>query len=259
MDTRNRVTVDVDDRVAVVTLNRPERRNALDSATIEELPRVVTDLGRRDDVEVIVLTGADPAFCAGLDLHELGSTGANLGLPDRPEYPWPWKVDVPVIGAINGPAIAGGFELSMFCDFLVASELAIFGDTHARVGQFPGAGLTVRLVETIGVARTRMLCLTGNFIDAQRAYEWGLVVDVVPHANLIAAARRLATDIVSNDRRTVGRMLPHLDAVARITRDPGLVLVEEEIATWNTDFSPADVASRREGILARSRAQRAAD
>ena len=251
-----RIHIDRRGPVGVVTLARPERRNALDTKTIEELPRAVTELGR-DGVDVIVLTGADPAFCAGLDLNELGSTGENLGLPDRPDYPWPWKVDVPVIGAINGPAIAGGFELALHCDFLLASERAVFGDTHARVGQFPGAGLTVRLVEAIGLARTKLMCLSGNFVDAATACDWGLVLDVVPHETLLDTAVGLANDIAGNDRRTVRRLLPHLDAVARITRDPGMRLVDEEMQAWNDDFDPAEVALRRAAILERSRAQRA--
>lgn len=256
MNPFTRLRVEVAERVALVTMDRPERRNALDSAAIEEIPRAVTEVGRRDDVDVVVLTGADPAWCAGLDLNELGSTGDNLGLPDRPEYPWPWRVDVPVIGAINGPAIAGGFELALHCDLLIASDRARFGDTHARVGQFPGAGLTVRLVEAIGLARTKAMCLTGNFIDARRAELWGLVVDVVPHDELLPAARRLAADIVSNDQRTVRRMLPHLEAVARLTRDPGMELVDVEMAHWNDDWQPTEVAARRDEIFQRSRTQR---
>jgi enoyl-CoA hydratase len=256
MGSFTRLRVEVADRVAVVTLDRPERRNALDSTTIEELPRAITDVARRDDVDAVVLTGADPAFCAGLDLHELGSSGDNLGLPDRPDYPWPWAVEIPVIGAVNGPAIAGGFELALHCDFLVASERARFGDTHARVGQFPGAGLTVRLVEAIGLARAKLLCLTGNFIDARRAYEWGLVVDVVEHDDLLPTARRMAGDIASNDQRTVRRMLPHLEALARLARDPGMLLVDEEMAHWNDDWQPSEVAARRDDVFQRSRDQR---
>lgn len=253
-----RLTIETRGPVGIVTMNRPERRNAIDTVVIDELPQAVNGLAARDDIDVIVLTGADPAFCAGLDLHELGSTGANLVLPDEPTYHWPWTVDVPVIGAVNGPAIAGGFELALHCDFLIASDRALFGDTHARVGQFPGAGLTVRLTELIGIARTKMMCLTGNFIDAATARDWGIVVEVVPHDELLDRCVRLANDIADNDRRTVRRLLPHLDEVAAITREPGLRLVAQEMRSWNDDFDPADVAARREKIFERSRAQRTA-
>jgi len=252
------VRVGVDDGIALVTLDRPARRNALDSTTIEELPRAVKDVGRRDDVAIIVLTGADPSFCAGLDLDELSSTGANLDLPDRPDYPSPWQVDVPVIGAVNSPAIAGGFELALHCDFLIASDRALFGDTHARVGQFPGAGLTVRLAEAVGIARTRMLCLTGSFIDAATAAMWGLVVEVVGHDELLPRARTLAVDIATNDQGTVRRLTTHLDDIARVTRDPGMELVAAEMATWNDGWTPADVAAQRDAVFARSSDQRTA-
>ena len=253
-----RLTIETRGPVGIVTMNRPERRNAIDTLVIDELPRAVNELADQDGIEAIVLTGADPAFCAGLDLHELGSTGANLVLPERPDYRWPWSIDIPVIGAVNGPAIAGGFELALHCDFLVASDRAVFGDTHARVGQFPGAGLTVRLTELIGIARTKMMCLTGNFVDAGTARDWGIVVDVVPHDELVDRCVGLANDIADNDRRTVRHLLPHLDAVAGITREPGLHLVDEEMRSWNDDFEPADVAARRDAIFERSRAQRAA-
>ncbi len=243
-------------RVGIVTLNRPARRNALSSTLIEELPRLVTELGADGSVDAIVLTGADPAFCAGLDLNELGSTGDNLGLPDRPEYPWPWRVEVPVIGAINGPAVAGGFELALHCDVLLASDRALFADTHGRVGQFPGAGLTVRLVEAVGLQRARMLCLTGNFIDAATAARWGLVVDVFSHEELLERATGIAADIADNDRRFARRMLAHFEQLARLDRAAGMELVAEEMRTWNDDFTPDDVERRRQAVLARSLEQR---
>lgn len=251
------ITVETRGRIGLVTLDRPSRRNAISTTMIEELPRAVTDLGTSGTVDVIVLTARDPAFCAGLDLHELGSTGANLGLPDRPDYPWPWRLDIPVIGAINGPAVAGGFELATFCDILLASDRAVFADTHGRIGQFAGAGLTVRLAEAVGLQRARLLCLSGNFIDAATAVRWGVVADVVPHDELIDRAVGLATDIAGNDQRAVRRTLAHFRELAGITGRPGMALVDQAMDGWNDEFQPSDVADRTTRVMERSRAQRA--
>jgi enoyl-CoA hydratase len=138
------VLLEVSDRIATITLNRPAARNALSTEVLKLFPTLMREADSRDDVDVVILTGADPAFCAGLDLKELGSTGRNLGAgggssagDTRGPFPTMTK---PVIGAINGVAVTGGFELALNCDFLVASERAKFGDTHARVGVMPGWG-----------------------------------------------------------------------------------------------------------------------
>ncbi len=185
------VLVDVAGGVATVTLNRPDARNALNRDLRRALPRALTELDGREDVGAIVLTGADPAFCAGLDLKELASGGDALresgatgaGGPGR-RGPFP-EMETPVIGAINGVAITGGFEVALACDFLVASERARFADTHARVGIMPGWGLTVLLPAAVGVRRAKELSTTGNFLDAPTALSWGLVNHVVPHEELL--------------------------------------------------------------------------
>src|SRR3954470_20892171 len=135
------VLVDVRDRVATITLNRPDARNALNADLRRELPRAVAECDGREDVDVLILTGADPAFCAGLDLKELGQRAGRTETTESvTNTPIPPTVK-PLIGAINGVAITGGFELALNCDFLIASERARFADTHARVGIQPGWGL----------------------------------------------------------------------------------------------------------------------
>ena len=147
------VLIERADGVATVTLNRPSSRNALSSGLLRSLRTAMVEVDSDPTVDVIILTGADPAFCAGLDLKELGSTGGNLGgernTDSEPRRPWP-TLAKPLIGAINGVAITGGFELALLCDFLVASERAAFGDTHARVGILPGWGLSVLLPQAVG-------------------------------------------------------------------------------------------------------------
>src|SRR4029077_7429708 len=113
----------------------------------------------------------------------------------------------PLIGAINGAAITGGFELALNCDFLIASERARFADTHARVGIQPGWGLTVLLAEAVGVRRARQMSATGNFLDAHTALTWGLVNHVVAHDELLPFCRQLAADIASSDQASVHRIL----------------------------------------------------
>ena len=260
------VVLDVSERIATITLNRPDARNALSSEVLSLLPILMRQADASDDVDVIVLTGADPAFCAGLDLKELGSTGGNIRAADqraggadaRPSAsgargPFP-AVTKPLIGAINGVAITGGFELALNCDFLVASERAKFGDTHARVGVMPGWGLTVLLPQAIGVRRAREMSFTGNFLSADEAFQLGLVNHVVSHVDLIPFTRSLAHDIVGNDQAGVRQIKK---TYAEITRDqPGWDIEARDSIEWRrTMFSPDKVAERRDGIMSRGRDQ----
>jgi len=256
------VLLEVSERIATVTLNRPAARNALSSEVLRRLPALLKEADGRDDVDVIVLTGADPAFCAGLDLRELGDTAGNLGggsgadggaNRDGARGPFP-NVDKPVIGAINGAAVTGGFELALNCDFLVASERAKFGDTHARVGVMPGWGLTVLLPQAIGVRRAREMSFTGNFLSADEALHFGLVNHVVPHDELLPFARALAADIVSNDQLGVRKLVQHYRAVSNAaTLDEAHLLEGLMAETWAPGVS--FVAERRADVTARGRAQ----
>jgi enoyl-CoA hydratase len=248
--------VAVSDGVAVLTMNRPDARNALSSELLAALPKAMESVDGDDAVEVVILTGADPAFCAGLDLKELGSTGGNLrGGAAGAGAPWP-AMTKPVIGAINGPAITGGFELALQCDFLVASERARFGDTHTRVGVLPGWGLTVLLPQAIGVRRAKEMSLTGNFMDAAEALQFGLVNHVVSHDELLPFCRSLAADIVGNDGAAVRALLASYKKVALTTVEGGFGVEHETARSWQgRRFDPAEVERRRAAIIERGRKQ----
>jgi len=249
--------VDVTDRIGTVTMNRPEARNALNAELRSALPKAMKALDADDDVDVVILTGTDPAFCAGLDLKELGSRGTRQpGDPD-PVVGGPFPVmKKPVIGAINGVAITGGFEIALNCSFLIASENARFADTHSRVGVMPGWGLTVLLPQAVGVRKAREMSTTGNFLAAHEALLFGLVNHVVPHDELLPFTREIATDIIGNDQRGVRRMLETYTATTGTTVDDGWK-VERRMATeWQAGtFDPDEVERRRSAIMERGRQQ----
>jgi enoyl-CoA hydratase len=252
------VLVEVDGPVATVTLNRPDARNALSRALRKEIFTTLRDLDGRDDLAAIVLTGADPAFCAGVDLKELAS-GVPLGDTASAEAisqgPFP-DMQTPVIGAINGVAITGGFELALNCDFLVASERARFADTHARVGIMPGWGLTVLLPEAVGFRRAKELSTTGNFLDADTALGWGLVNHVVPHDELLPFCRQLGHDIASVDRRAVRRMLQTYDEGSRLDGAGAWALEADVSNAWQgAGLDPATIERNRQAVVARGRSQ----
>jgi enoyl-CoA hydratase len=264
------VLYEVSDRVATITLNRPEARNALSSEVLRLLPELARRADSDDEVDVVILTGADPAFCAGLDLKELGSTGGNLrGGPgavgeDRPDLgtvegrPGPWPaIGKPVIGAVNGVAVTGGFEVALACDLLVASERARFADTHARIGVQPGWGLTVLLPQAVGVRRARELSATGNFLDAETALAWGLVNHVVAHDELLPFCRQLAADIVSNDQAGVRRVLRTYAENEFSYRGEGWRTEARVAGDWLQagGARPEDVEARRRAVMERGRAQ----
>ena len=253
------VLLDVSERIATVTLNRPEARNALTSDLLHRLPQIFSAADAADDVDVIILTGTDPAFCAGLDLAELAAEGSRLiegplelqGRRSRGPLP---PLSKPLIGAINGPAVTGGFELALNCDFLVASERAKFGDTHARLGIMPAWGMAVLLPQAIGVRRAREMSFTGNFVDAGEALELRLVNHVVAHDELIPFTRQLATDIVGNDQAAVRQLRATYSA---ITHDDDAWETEARASrAWQrTQFSAEQIAARRAAVIERGRQQ----
>src|ERR1700682_1723667 len=194
--------IDTQDRVRTLTLNRPQARNALSSELRRRFFQALRNAEADDDVDVVILTGTDPVFCAGLDLKELGDSSA---LPDiSPQWP---PMSKPVIGAINGAAVTGGLELALYCDILIASQQARFADTHARVGLLPTWGLSVRLPQKVGVGMARRMSLTGDYLCADDALRGGLVTEVVLHEDLLAAARQVAASIVGNNQNAVRALL----------------------------------------------------
>jgi enoyl-CoA hydratase len=247
---------------------------------------------RRDDVRVVIITGADPAFCAGLDLRELatssallraerrsgeppasepGAPGATIGDaspgapgatsgpasegPPRPG-PFPGRRK-PLIGAVNGPAVTGGLELALACDFLVASERARFADTHARVGVQPAWGLSVLLPQAVGLRRAREMSASGNFVDAETALAWGLVNHVVAHENLLSTARSIAVDIAGNEPAGVGRLLATYAEGSLLSPGEALRLELDVAAEWLRagHGRPDEVASRKQAIIERGSSQ----
>ena len=249
-----------DGSIAEVTLNRPEVMNALSFDLRTELTATFRNLANDRSCEIVILTGAGRAFTAGLDLKELGGETSSgnkttetsvIDLSDAVDF-----LKVPLIGAINGFAITGGFELALMCDILIASTKARFADTHARVGVVPGWGLSQRLPRLVGINRAKELSLSGNFLDAQTAYNWGLVNRVVDPDDLLPSARALAQDILSTDRTTREAMLDIMDRGWNTTLAEGLNVeaVANESHSEN-HVKSEKIAARRHEILRRGRSQ----
>lgn len=184
-----------------ITLNRPNVRNALSRELRRQLTAVIDGLNGRDEARVLILTGAGDVFCAGLDLKEIGASASSdvLGFEDRALDPVAALQSFagPVIGAINGPAITGGFELALACDVLLCSRNARFADTYVHVGIMPTWGLSQRLSRVIGVYRARELSLTGKVLCAEQAAAWGLANRVVEPERLVAESHELARQMLT--------------------------------------------------------------
>lgn len=223
--------------VRVLTMNRPEVRNALNTDLISALHTALMDADRDAAVRAVVLTGADPAFCAGLDLKQAERDGAAYfeRLHGENCITKVAQLRKPVLGAINGAAVTGGMEMALGCDFLVASDQAVFADTHARVGILPGAGMTARLPHTVGVGMARRLSMTGEVIDAARAETVGLVTEVVAHARLLDRTVELATQICEVDAPFMqGLKATYVTGAAAII-DPALAAEQTIAATAARD------------------------
>jgi enoyl-CoA hydratase len=255
------VLAEVADGVATVTLNRPEARNAISSELHRELDETIEGLDARDDVGCMVLTGADPAFCAGMDLKALASEERAVQqqrqrTPTRQTAGMMPPHQTPIIGAINGPTVTGGLELALCCDFLIASERARFADTHVRVGVMPGGGMTIRLPQLIGIDRARRMSLTGDYVDAETARDWGLVVEVVSHEALVERAREIAATIAAIPAEYVRELRRGYEMMQALSGDDALAAENRWSRAWMEErFDQARLTTEREKIVARGREQ----
>lgn len=189
-----------DGRIAIVTINRPKALNILDSCTLEELARVMGDLKRDDDMRVVIVTGAgEKVFTAGADINELADqtpiAGREFALAGQRVFDLVENLGKPVIAAINGHALGGGCELAMACTLRIAADTAKLGQPEVNLGIMPGYAGTQRLARLVGKAKAMEMTLTGAPIGADEAARIGLVNRVVPAAELMAEARRLAATL----------------------------------------------------------------
>jgi enoyl-CoA hydratase/carnithine racemase len=216
--------------VAILTINRPEARNAINAAVSTQLAAALDEIEHDKDVWVVVLTGAgDKAFSAGMDLKAFAS-GEGAGIMNnkhgfagigRRSFP------KPIIAAVNGPALAGGFEIVLSCDLVVAVEHASFGIPEVKRGLLAAGGGLIRLPKRVPMAIALELAMTGDPIDAQRAFDLGLVNRVVPPAELMDEALALAERITPNAPLSVRRSKAVMYAAAQVSEEAGWEISEE--------------------------------
>jgi len=249
------VLVEKKDGIATITLNRPDQLNALSLELRNTLSDEIAKIRGDDSIGVVILTGAGRAFCAGLDLKEMGAGVRPEKGTDPADPPKLLRsLSQPVIGAINGLAVTGGFEISLSCDILIATPEAYFADTHARVGVLAGWGLSQRLSRAIGVNRAKELSLTGNYLSAEKAEQWGLVNRVVPADELMPACRALANDMLSCIPETMQEYKRLIDHGFDLALGDGMAY-ELDMNRMHQSPKAEEVAERRKGIQERGRKQ----
>jgi enoyl-CoA hydratase len=255
MDT---VLLDKHGGFAIVTLNRPLAMNALSRDLRRDFVAVFKDCTEDPDIRVIILTGNGKAFCAGFDLKELGSSDLNNAAEeaDNVVAQAMRSFTGPIIGAINGHCITGGFEMALACDILLASEHARFADTHARVGMLPGWGLSQKLPRLIGLSRAKEIAFTGAPIFAQQAYEWGLVNHVVPEDALLPRAIKMAQDICGCVPAVLEQYQTLIKDGYSMLLDDALEWEEARAIWWAKQASGKMIEGRRKEVLEKGRSEK---
>lgn len=222
------VTLAVENRIATLTVNRPDKLNALNDATIAELGLAIDEVRTRDDIAGLIVTGAGRAFVAGADISELSSqtpTVAKARARAGQEVFRRFETSAkPVIAAVNGFALGGGCELALACHIRIASDKAKFGQPEVKLGTCPGFGGTQRLSRLIGKGRAIQLVTTAEMIDAQEAYRIGLVNKVVSLDGLMPAAHEMMNLILANGPLAVALCIEAIDRGLEMSLDEGLVL-----------------------------------
>ncbi len=225
MDT---LQLSVADGVATLTVNRPDKLNALNAATISELGTAIDEIRSRTDIAGAIVTGAGRAFVAGADISELAQLNAvsakALAQRGQEVFRRFETSHKPIIAAVNGFALGGGCELALACHMRIASEAAKFGQPEVKLGLIPGYGGTQRLAKLVGKGRALQLLLTGEIVDAQEAYRMGLVNRVVPVNELLPSATSLMKQILVNGPLAVAACIETVNRGLDLTLDEALVL-----------------------------------
>ena len=243
----NHLLVKTENNISVVTLNRPEALNALNKELLNELSLFLEAAGSNPEIRVIILTGSgEKSFVAGADIKEFsdfdGREGELLSREGQKRvFDKIENLSKPVIAAVNGFALGGGLELAMSCHFRIASDNARLGLPEVTLGLIPGYGGTQRLPKLVGKGRAAQMIFTAEMISAQRAYEIGLVNEVVSQAELLERAQTIATKIASNSSTAIAKAIQTLNAS---DSDSGFDL---EIKSFGDLFETADF---KEGVAA---------
>ena len=234
------------DRVALITLDRPEALNALNKATMEEVTSAVAEFDADENIGAIVITGSEKAFATGADIKEMARGGATEMYSTNWFADWDilTRARTPIIAAVNGYALGGGCELAMMCDFIIAGDRAKFGQPEVNLGVTPGIGGSQRLTRAVGKAKSMEMCLTGRMMDAEEAERSGLVARVVPAGELLDEALKTAATIAAKTLIATTMIKEQVNAAYETTLAQGLLF---ERRTFHSIFSSND---QKEGMAA---------
>lgn len=251
------ILVEHEKGIATVTINRPEKLNALNKATIQELHELLKDLDANENVQVVIITGSgEKAFVAGADISEFANFSAKEGAQLAAKgqellFSFVENMKTPVIAAVNGFALGGGLELAMACHFRIASDNAKMGLPEVSLGVIPGYGGTQRLPQLIGKGRAMELIMTAGMISADDAYRMGLVNHVVPQAELLATYTTIANKIIKNSPIAITKAIQAVNANFK----DGVNGYEIEVNKFGECFSTADFKEGTTAFLEKRKAE----
>ena len=228
------ILFEVREHIAIVTMNRPEALNALNTGILDELSEVFNHISIDDRIGVVILTGAGKAFVAGADIAQMSELntieGRSYIKKGQKLMSLIENMDKPVIGVVNGYALGGGCELAMACDIRLASEKAKFGQPEVNLGVIPGFGGTQRLPRLVGKGMAKYLIFSAEIIDAREAYRIGLVERVFPHDNLMEEAEKLAGVILSKSSFAIQMAKEAINRGVNVDLDSGVAFEAEAFA-----------------------------
>lgn len=244
-------------KIAKITLNRPQALNAMSNVMMDELCQAVEEIAGDVEIDVMIITGAGRGFCAGRDLKEaLRFDEVPTAKPMIMEKLR--KLTIPTICAVNGHAVTGGLELAISCDIIIASEKAVFADTHARAGLVPGGGMSQILPRLVGPNRAKEISFTGRYISAQDACQIGLVNRVVPHDQLMEAAENMANDILGCHQKALRKGKALIEKGLTIGLEAGLEIESLERLRWREEQreqTSEEVDKVKERVIRKGRSQ----